>query len=253
LRGAPDRCVSRLSGGSWRSHISGFNSLIPSGLPPGSVLLLLGFPGSGKTSFCWQLLNETLSRGNPGLVIATEGSPTDIKEQVKNFGWDFDSYEQKGLLRFIDCYSCRLGEPPRSMATKSVYFIKDTADLSTISIFIDQMLKELGEGMLIILDSLSTFMTCSTSASVIPFTQLQISRFRASKSIGLIILEEGLHDPQVVNTLRFLCDGAVEMKLLEMETGELVHQLRVHSLRGAKVITRWTPFSLSTTGIVFSE
>ena len=72
--------------------IEGFDELVEGGFPLGSVVLLTGGPGTGKTTFCSQFLWEGLQKGEKCLYITTEELPDEIKDDASQFGFDFDEY-----------------------------------------------------------------------------------------------------------------------------------------------------------------
>ena len=49
--------------GRSNSGIPGLDSLLSGGYPKGSVILVSGTPGTGKTIVCFQFIHEGLSRG----------------------------------------------------------------------------------------------------------------------------------------------------------------------------------------------
>jgi KaiC/GvpD/RAD55 family RecA-like ATPase len=75
------------------SGIPGFDELVEGGFPRGSVILLTGGPGTGKTTFSSQFLWEGIQNGEKSLYITTEELPQEIKNDAKQFGWDFESVE----------------------------------------------------------------------------------------------------------------------------------------------------------------
>jgi len=73
--------------------VSGFDELVEGGFPLGSVVLLTGGPGTGKTTFCSQFLWEGLQNGEKCLYITTEELPDEIKDDASQFGYEFDEFE----------------------------------------------------------------------------------------------------------------------------------------------------------------
>jgi circadian clock protein KaiC len=72
------------------------------GFVEGSIILLRGKAGTGKTAFCGSYLYQGAKNGEPGVYITTEQEIDDIKKDInKMFGWDLDALEQKGLIRFV--------------------------------------------------------------------------------------------------------------------------------------------------------
>jgi len=89
--------IERLSTG-----VEGLDSKMEGGLPKGSVTLITGKTGTGKTAFSSSFLYAGAMKGEPGVYITAEEREEDIKGDIKAmFGWDFDTLEKKKLLKFI--------------------------------------------------------------------------------------------------------------------------------------------------------
>jgi KaiC/GvpD/RAD55 family RecA-like ATPase len=84
-----------------KSGIPGFDAIAGGGLIPGSVNMVTGETGTGKTIFGSQFLWEGLQRGESCVYITLEERPEDIKDDVTSFGWDFSIFEKKGLFKII--------------------------------------------------------------------------------------------------------------------------------------------------------
>jgi len=70
------------------SGIKGLDKLIEGGFEVGSVALVSGGPGTGKTTFCLQFLIDGVKKGENGLYISFEETAEDLARDAKNFGWD---------------------------------------------------------------------------------------------------------------------------------------------------------------------
>ncbi|MFH1445498.1 MAG: ATPase domain-containing protein [Nanoarchaeota archaeon] len=81
--------------------IPGLDSLMGGGFLPGSVNLISGETGTGKTILCSQFLWHGLQKGETGIFVSLEEEPEDIKEDVSQFGWDFDAFIKKGMFNIF--------------------------------------------------------------------------------------------------------------------------------------------------------
>lgn len=89
--------IERLSTG-----VEGLDAKIEGGLSKGSVTLITGKTGTGKTAFCSSFLYSGAMKGEPGVYITAEEREEDIKGDLRAmFGWDFDALEKKNLIKFI--------------------------------------------------------------------------------------------------------------------------------------------------------
>ena len=79
--------------------IPGLDPLIGGGIPKGSSVLVTGGAGTGKTVLALHFVNAACSAGKKAAYIAVEESRQDLVAQAATFGWDFDDFEKRGLLR----------------------------------------------------------------------------------------------------------------------------------------------------------
>ena len=72
------------------------------GLERGSTTIITGGAGTGKTTYCMQSLYHGALAGDKGVYISFEEDPIKIKHHMlKNFGWDIEKLEKKGLMAVI--------------------------------------------------------------------------------------------------------------------------------------------------------
>ena len=84
------------------SGIEGLDKLMEGGFVKGSVTLITGKTGTGKTAFCASFLYAGALRGEPGVYVTSEERVEDIKNDVKAmFGWDLDMLEKTGRIKFL--------------------------------------------------------------------------------------------------------------------------------------------------------
>lgn len=109
--------------------IPGFDKLIGGGFLKGSINLVAGGTGSGKSIFSMQYLyNGILKYNEPGLYISFEESIESLKQDAEIFGWDFDKYEKAKKMTFLyltpytttDLQSLLAEEIPKSKAKRVV-------------------------------------------------------------------------------------------------------------------------------------
>ena len=70
------------------TYIPGFDNFLEGGFPKGSLILVSGTPGSGKSNFCAQLLYYNALKGKKCLYLDLEQDMGDLELQMKMFGWD---------------------------------------------------------------------------------------------------------------------------------------------------------------------
>jgi len=95
--------VSHISEDRVATGIKGFDSLLEGGLPRGSLILLAGDAGSGKTIFAAQYLYYGASRlDEPGIYVSFAENRETFLKNMSRIGIDFEKYEREGTLKFLD-------------------------------------------------------------------------------------------------------------------------------------------------------
>lgn len=81
--------------------IPGLDELIQGGFVKGSVTLLSGGAGCGKTLMSSQYLWNGLQDGKNCLFVTLEEDPDEIKKDALEFNWDFEQYEDAEQFKII--------------------------------------------------------------------------------------------------------------------------------------------------------
>ncbi len=92
------------------TSIPGFDDLCEGGLLRNRTYLVSGTAGAGKTIFGLQYIYNGITKyGENGIYVATEETPPQVREIVKQFGWDFKVLEDEGKLGILDACSTKIG------------------------------------------------------------------------------------------------------------------------------------------------
>src|SRR5690348_13809613 len=95
---ANDAAVQKLATG-----IASFDVIAKGGLPEHRTTLISGTAGSGKTVFAMQFLAAgILDADEHGVFVTFEESASDIRQNMRSFGWDLTQWEREGRLAFVD-------------------------------------------------------------------------------------------------------------------------------------------------------
>lgn len=88
--------------------IVGLDEVLKGGFPKGSIVLVAGAPGTGKSLFARQFANTGAKKFEQKVMyISLEQKPQDIYEETKLFGMNLKELEKKGKLKiwFFDIAS----------------------------------------------------------------------------------------------------------------------------------------------------
>ena len=80
--------------------VDGLDPLLKGGFPQRSITLVSGTPGSGKTIMCFHYIDAGLKKGENCLFFTSDERVENIIHQAKEFGFDFQSYVDRGQLTF---------------------------------------------------------------------------------------------------------------------------------------------------------
>lgn len=81
--------------------IEGLDGLLQGGYPKGSVTLIAGTPGTGKTIVCFQYIDAGIKNGEKCLFLTSDERIQNLVDQAKKFGFDFDAAVKNGQLKFM--------------------------------------------------------------------------------------------------------------------------------------------------------
>ncbi len=210
----------------------GFRLQVPSledqVFPPGTVVLLTGRPGIGKSAFAQQFCREGLKADQKVILALTDTSADLARKKVG---------EVDGQLQVMDFL---LEKPPL---------------INDISIAIHQSITKFGgQPARLAFDSLSTLGTMFNPAYLAPWLLDQRARFLKSKAnvLAMIVYDTGINPPSITRSLQALSDVVLEMKFDEA-SGEQKRLFRVFSTRGASHSAKWFSFTVSDAGISFGQ
>lgn len=227
-----------------KTGIPGMDELLNGGIPRRNVVLLSGGPGTGKTIFSQQYLYYGLTRGEPGVLVALEEHPVQVRRNMAEFGWDVRKFEEEGLFAIVDAFTGGIGEA----AKRERYVVRSVDDLGEFLDVVRQAVREL-RAERVVVDSVSTLYL--TKPAVARGVLMQLKRILAGLGATSILVsqvsvtERGFGGPGVEHAV----DGIIRLDLDEVN-GELVRSLIVWKMRGTKHDMRRHPFEITDKGIV---
>jgi predicted hydrocarbon binding protein/KaiC/GvpD/RAD55 family RecA-like ATPase len=173
------------------------------------MILLVGSPGSGKSSFCEQTVLLSLAIERPIIYLTTECGPSKTEARLKERGL---SEIQKGLLNFINAYNETVGV---SVPDRADTVYADCNDLSSIDIAISKLQERIGrKGILLVFDSLTSPYLFS-GAEILRFMRQTMSRFVASGNAVLACIDEGCGKSEDLVAMMSLSNGVIKMETEE--------------------------------------
>ena len=227
-----------------KTGIPGMDELLYGGVPERNVVLLSGGPGTGKTIFSQQFIYYGLTRGEPGIYVALEEHPVQVRRNMSVFGWDIRRYEKEGVFAIVDAFSGGIGEA----AKREKYVVSSVDDFGEFIDVVKQALRDTN-AVRAVVDSVSTLYI--TKPSVARGMLMNLKRVLAGLGATSLLVsqvsvtERGFGGPGVEHAV----DGIIRLDLDEIN-GELFRSLIIWKMRGTRHDMRRHPFEITDHGIV---
>lgn len=225
--------------------IAGFDGLFESGIPKAANVLVAGGAGSGKTIFCLQTLKHHASRGEKCFYMSFEESEENLKQHMRDFGWDPESLIKSGNLK-IERYS-----PFDITRSVDAMLAKEKGELliDIEPVIIPKNFKP----EFVVIDSLSA--VASAFAGREDSYRIYIERlfrFFEKMEATVFLVTETKQVPDVFSTTgveEFLADGVIV--LYNIRRGDVrENAVEVLKMRGAKHLKKIVAMQITGKGIV---
>jgi len=181
-------------------------------IPRKNVVLLVGPPVAGKSTFCQQVALQSLAVDRPIIYVTTNCSPSEVEKELRDRGL---GEVEPGLLNFVDAYNETVG---LLVADRPDTVRADCDDLSSISVAISKLSEQIGRnGVLLTFDSLTSPYLFSGS-EVLRFMKRTLSRFAAERNSVLVCFDEGSGKEEDLVAMMSLSSGVIKLESMEGKT-----------------------------------
>lgn len=228
--------------------IKGLDELLGGGFPEGRCILVVGSPGSGKTTFALQYLAHGAALGEAGLYVTMDEHPEHVKQNVRSYNWDIDDLEKKGKLLVVDAS----GIGRASQKQEDPLSVEPVSEGPTFSDLLRTVSKVVeGENVRrIALDPVTSLMLRYSEhvkrrkATVAFFDTLVAS---GATSVVTSELRTSLMDRRF-QLEEFLSHGVVVLHTL-MHEGNVVRAVQIEKMRGIAHDTQIRPYQFGSSGL----
>jgi predicted hydrocarbon binding protein/KaiC/GvpD/RAD55 family RecA-like ATPase len=202
-------------------------------VPPRNMILVVGPPGSGKSTFCHQTVLSNIEM-RPVIYVTTESAPSKV----------IDSLRQKGLgealphsLGFVDAFHETVGLPS---AARPDTVDASSEDLTSLGIAISKLRERVGENFLLVFDSLTPAYLMS-GPEVIRFMRTTLLRLAAEGNAVLACVDEGCGKSEDLVAMMSTADGIVKIELIDgLKTFNIIKHPEVEPTK-IEVPMTWSP------------
>ncbi|MGA7922357.1 MAG: ATPase domain-containing protein [Thermoplasmata archaeon] len=206
--------------GKVRSGVRRLDDLVYGGLPTGCQILVNGPAHVGKELLARLFVAEGLKQGIPGLWVVTDKTYHQIREEMTQLVPNYPTYEQQGMVRYVDLYSRSLGvtqaEPGVRLLSPSDKGALDQV-LATVNSYSNEF-KEHAPTYRLVFESVSTITAYLDTSQTLRFLQPFAGRRRLDSAASYYLLETGMHSESDLQTLEHLMDGSINLKVEQLKT-----------------------------------
>jgi len=205
--------------------VAGLDEMLGGGMPEGSILLVSGGAGTGKTILSLQYIVSAVSRGEPCVYISLEESMKKKIEYARAFGWDLQKAIDDNMLDVLDLYMI-----PQSQGYVELYERVRGKLQFTLEKEIENLVKRV-DAKHVLLDPLTSILVHEQRSGKkrVIIGQLfdQIRRVACSA----VITTEGLPRENEFYMENFLADSVIRLQR-EVIDFKLIKTLMIDKVRG---------------------
>ncbi|MGP3702272.1 MAG: ATPase domain-containing protein [Candidatus Bathyarchaeota archaeon] len=198
--------------------IETLDKLIGGGFEPGSLILVAGRPGTGKTSFATQFVCKGVEEGEVGVYVSfAEDKSTLICNMEKTLGYGCEEYVKSGKLKILDMIVTRK---------------------ESVSAILDLILSEASEAKRLVIDSFSAMVQAFKDPveSRIILHAILSRMVRQFRCTTLLICEVPVGEERIgFGIEEFVADGVILLRMNELE-GHIFRDLEIKKLRGRQLL-----------------
>ena len=201
-----------------KTGIPRLDDLLFGGIPFSSNVSVYGPAYVGKEVVVNLFMAEGLRKGVPVLWVLTDKGPAEIREEMTFVLDGYETYEEKGLVKYVDAYTKPMGGEADDPNT---VYIEDPTDHQAILKAVDRTAGEWRKkhaGYRLAFRSVSTLIAYLDPTTTFKFLQPFVGRRKRDKAVALYVIEKGMHEDQEIQMLGSLMDGSLEFKVEQLKS-----------------------------------
>ena len=227
------------TGGGARTGIAGLDGIMCGGLARGSLFLVEGEPGAGKTTVALQFLLEGARQGERGLYITLSETARELRQGAASHGWTLG--EEIEIFELIPPESLLDEDQQQSLLYSSDLELGET----TKQIF---GAVERVKPRRVVLDSLSEIRLLAQSSLRYRRQILAIKHYFTRHDATVLLLDD-LTAEAADKTVHSVTQGVIRLEEMAPDYGAERRRVRILKYRGRKYRGGYHDFIITTGGI----
>ena len=232
--------------GTVKSAIPGLDELIEGGYVENDIILVTGGPGAGKTTFGVQyLVGGVMDFGEPGVLVATEETPSRIIRDSWRYGWDMEKLVAQKKLKIIYANPFKHTKFTKTLENSSLCMIAPSKNISDIFMQVQAAVGEIKAKRLFIDSITSLKLTADTEAREI------VSEF--IKNLEYLdcttLMTSEIYGEQSFSVEEYLSSGVIRLHILRAG-GSRIRAIEILKMRGVKHDDGLHPYEIQEKGII---
>ena len=198
--------------------ISKIDELLLGGLPMPSNVVLFGAPFTSKETLAYNFMANSVRENIPVVIITADKDLSQIKYEISQaLSVDeevVEGFEEDGMIRFVDVYSKSIQSQSSS---KRAVVIDNISNLSVLLKSVENIEQEILKTYpyyRLVFISLTAFIPQFDEKVFMKFTQQFTQKRKANRCTAMYMLEDGLFDQKVFETISYIMDGTIEFKIV---------------------------------------
>jgi len=168
------------------------------------VILLVGPPGAGKSTFCHQSILRSIAIDRPAILVITEQGPQDTLKLLSERGLG-----KNEKLNIVDAFTQTVG---LECFTEENTVCANCSDLNSMSMAVTRLREKTGKkDILLVFDSL-TSPYLFNGIEVVKFIRLFLSKFASEGNSVLATIDEGCGKQEDIGAMMSISDGIIRLE-----------------------------------------